>query len=248
DEIRSLPRVESAASTTTILIRGGMWSFGIRAGAVNWWARFAWVSPGYLETLQIPLVAGRDFNAGDTETSPKVALVSQTFARRFFGSGDPIGKIFRTVAEPGYPEAQYQIVGVIKDTKYYDVRQESPSIAYVPAAQHPNKEAWSMMYVRSAAPLGPLSLAIKRRLSESHPEMGMQLRAFQTQIEEGFIRERLLAALSGFFGALAALLAAIGLYGVIAYMMVRRRQETGIRMALGATRPQIIGLVMKEAA
>src|SRR5712692_4523054 len=98
-DIRSIPQVETAATTTTILIGGGMWSFGIRADAVDWWSRFAWVSPGYLETLRIPLVGGRDFNANDTETSPKVALVSQSFARRFFGSADPIGKTFRSIAE-----------------------------------------------------------------------------------------------------------------------------------------------------
>ena len=121
-------------------------------------------------------------------------------------------------------------------------------MSYAPASQDPATWPSSVMYMRSSVPAGPLGAAIRRRLGESHPQMGMQFRAFQTHIEEGLIRERLMAALSGFFGALAALLATIGLYGVMAYMMVRRRNEIGIRMALGASRPQIVGLVMKEAA
>ncbi|HXA07124.1 MAG TPA: ABC transporter permease [Bryobacteraceae bacterium] len=248
DDIRSIPQVQAAATTTNVLIGGGMFSLGIRAGAVDDWSRFAWVSPRYLETLQIPLLAGRDFNAGDTETSPKVALVNQTFVHRFFANTDPIGKTFRTSPEPDYPETEYQIVGVIKDTKYFNLRGENPAMSYAPASQDPATWPSSVMYMRSSMPLGPLGAAIGRRLGESHPQMGTQFRAFQTHIEEGLIRERLMAALSSFFGALAALLATIGLYGVMAYMMVRRRNEIGIRVALGASRPQIVGLVMKEAA
>ena len=98
--IRSIPQVQAAATTTNVLIGGGMFSLGIHAGAVDDWSRFAWVSPGYLETLLIPLLAGRDFNADDTEMSPKVALVNQTFVRRFFANTDPIGKTFRTSPSP----------------------------------------------------------------------------------------------------------------------------------------------------
>jgi hypothetical protein len=228
DDIRSSLQVRAAATTTNVLIGGGMFSFGIRAGAVDDWSRFAWVSPGYLETLQIPLLAGRDFNAGDTETSPKVALVNQTFVHRFFANTDPIGKTFRTSPEPDYPETEYQIIGVIKDTKYFNLRGENPAMSYAPASQDPATWPSSVMYMRSSVPLDPLGAAIGRRLGESHPQMGMQFRAFQTHIEEGLIRERLMAALSGFFGVLAALLATIGLYGVMAYMMVRRRNEIGI--------------------
>jgi len=247
-EVRSIPQVEAAATTTHILIGGGSWGHGIRAGAVEGSSKFTWVSPGFLDTLQIPLLAGRDFNAGDTEASPKVALVNQAFVRHFFPNADPLGKTFRTSPEPNYPETVYQIIGVIKDTKYFDVRDKAPATSYAPGSQFPAKGPWSMMYIRSSAPLGPLAAAMRRRLGESHSQMGMEFRVFQTQIEEGLIRERLMAALSGFFGALAALLATIGLYGVMAYVMVRRRNEIGIRMALGASRPQIVGLVMKQAA
>ncbi len=248
DEIRSIPQVEAAATTTNILVGGGSWTLGIRLGSVEGASKFTWVSPGHFQTLRTAILAGRDFNTNDTETSPKVAIVNQTFVRRYLGGTDPIGKTFRTAAEPNYPEAQYQIVGVIQDTKYFNLRDEAPPISYAPATQYPDKTLWSGMYIRSSAPLASVISALKRRLSASHPEMAMDFRVFQTQIEEGLIRERLMAALSGFFGALAALLATIGLYSVMAYVMVRRRNEIGIRMALGAGRQSVIGLVMKDAA
>jgi len=248
DEIRSVPLVEAAATTSNVLIGGGMWSLGVNIGSVRDSSRFTWVSPGYLETLQTPLIAGRDFNANDTETSPKVVIVNQTFVHRFFGETNPIGRTFRTSPEPNYPETECQIVGVIKDTRYYDLREPAPPIAFAPASQHPDKGPWTEIYVRSSAPLGTVRASIERRIRAVHPELSMESRTFQEQIEDGLIRERVMAGLSGFFGVLAALLATIGLYGVIAYVVAGRRKEIGIRMALGASRGQVIGLILKEAA
>ena len=248
EEIRSVPLVEAAATTSTVLIGGGMWSLGVNIGSVRDSSRFTWVSPGYLETLQTPLIAGRDFTANDTETSPKVVIVNQTFVHRFFGEANPIGRTFRTSPEPNYPETECQIVGVIKDTRYFDLREPAPPIAYAPASQHPDKGQSTDIYVRSSAPLGTVRSAIERRLKAAQPELSMEFRTFQEQIEEGLIRERMMAGLSGFFGMLAALLATIGLYGVIAYVVAGRRKEIGIRMALGASRGQVIGQILRQAA
>jgi len=248
EEIRSIPSVEAAATTSNVLIGGGIWSLGVNIGSVRDSSRFTWVSPGYLETLKTPLIAGRDFNANDTETSPKVVIVNQTFVHRFFGETNPIGRTFRTSPEPNYPEAECQIVGVIRDTRYFDLREPAPPIAYGPASQHPDKGPWTEIYVRSSAPLGTVRSAIERWMKAAHPELSMESRTFQEQIEDGLIRERVMAGLSGFFGVLAALLATIGLYGVIAYVVASRRKEIGIRMALGASRGQVIGLILKEAA
>ena len=248
DEVRSIPQVQEAASTTNTIVGGGMWSHTIRIAGAEGSSRFTWVSPSYLRTLDIPLLSGRDFTNNDTEASPRVAIVNQTFVHRFLGSADPIGKTLRTSPEPNYPATDYQIIGVSKDTKYFDLRSDTPPMTYAPAAQFPAAGPELSLYIRSSAPLGNLSSAIQRRLAKSHPEMTMEFRVFQKQIEDGLVRERLMAALSGFFGALAALLATIGIYGVIAYVVARRRNEIGIRMALGSTRPQVIGLVMKETA
>jgi len=206
------------------------------------------VSPGYFATLETPILAGRDFSNSDTETSPKIAIVNQIFARTFFPGDNPIGKTFRTAPEPHYPEAEYQIVGLIRNTRYFSLQDEEPPMAYGPASQYPPGFAGSMMYIRSSASLAAVEAAVRRRIAAWRPGTPMDFTVFERTLSESLTRERLLAALAAFLGVLAALLATIGLYGVLAYQAVRRRSEIGIRMALGATRGQIMGLVLKQAA
>ena len=121
-------------------------------------------------------------------------------------------------------------------------------MAYVPGSQFPQGVVGNMMFIRSRAPLPGVEASVRRRIASWRPGTGMQFQVFQQTISDSLVRERLLAALSGFFGVLAALLASIGLYGVLAYQTVRRRHEIGIRLALGAARGQILQLVLKEAA
>ena len=248
EEVRSTPQVDSVAATTNFLIGSGTWSLGIRAGGANSGANFTWVSPGYFATLGTPILAGSDFKSSDRQTSPKVAIVNQIFANTFFPGTSPIGKTFHTTQEPNYPEAEYQIVGLIRNTRYFALQNVEPPMAYGALSQYPPGFAGSMMYIRTSAPLPAVEAAVRRRIAAWRPGVGMQFQVFQQQISDSLTRERLLAALSGFFGALAALLATVGLYGVLAYSAVRRRSEMGIRMALGATRGQIIVLVLREAA
>jgi predicted permease len=249
--VRSLPQVEAAATTTTVVIGGGMWSLGVRIGRTAGWGRFTWVSPGHFALLETPVLAGRDFNQSDSEGSPRVAIVNQTFVRRYLGNANrnanPIGRTFRSMAEPNYPEVEYQIVGVSQDTKYFDLRQPTDPMVYAPAAQYPAAVLGSHMYIRSEVPVSAVIGNIRRWLAAAHPGIPVEFQVFQTHVEEGLIRERLMAALSGFFGTLAALLATIGLYGVMAYIVERRRNEIGIRVALGASPPEVVGLVMKQA-
>ena len=246
DEVRSIPLVEAAAATTNIAINGGSWTLGL-TGDLQGSSKFTWVSPGYFDTVQTPITAGRDFTSGDTATGPKVVVVNETFSRRHFPGVNPIGKTFRSASEPGYPEAEYQVVAVCKDTRYFDLRDVPPPQSYAPIAQHPSYGPWAALYVRSSAPLNEVIQEIKRRIARSRPGVGMEFRIFETEVMNTLLRERLLASLSGFFGALAALLASIGLYGVINYFVAWRRNEIGIRMALGATQGGIVGLFMKEA-
>jgi predicted permease len=248
EEVRAAPQVESAASTTNFLIGSGMWSLVVRTGSMVRDARFTWVSPGFFTTLQTPILAGRDFTNNDSRTSHKVAVVNEIFAQMFFPGTDPIGKTFRTLPEPDYPEAEYEVVGLIKNTRYFALKDAEPAMVYEPISQFPPGVEGSMMFVRSSAPLTAVEAAVRRRIAVWRPGTGMQFQAFERRIADSLMRERLLAALSGFFGGLAALLAIIGLYGVLAYNTMRRRNEIGIRMALGASRSQIVALVLKEAA
>jgi FtsX-like permease family len=188
---------------------------------------------------------GQNCGLGDCLTSPRVAVVNQTFVRRFLGSANPIGQTLRTSPEPQYPATVYQIVGVIPDTKYNDIRAGTPPMAFAPSSQFPAEGPWvAMMIYAHASP----EAAIKRKLAANHPEIGSIFSDFQSDVADGLKRERLLAILSGFFGALAAVLAMIGLYGVMSYMIARRRNEIGIRVALGANRGRVISMVMREAA
>ena len=248
EEVRATPQVESAASTTNFLIGSGMWSLVARTDAMVRDARFTWVSPGFFATLRTPILAGRDFTANDTRTSHKVAVVNEIFAHMFFPGTSPIGKTFRTLPEPGYPETEYEVVGLVKNTRYFTLQEAEPAMAYEPITQFPPGVVGGMMFLRSSAPLTAVEAAVRRRIAAWRPGTGMQFQPFERRISDSLMRERLLAALTGFFGGLAALLATIGLYGVLAYNTLRRRNEIGIRMALGATRGQILALVLKEAA
>lgn len=246
DEVRSIPGILGAATTTNVPLLGSSWTHGIRIGSAEGSSKFTWVSPGYFQTMGIPLLTGRGFNERDTEQSQRVAVVNQTFVRQFLGGASPIGKTLRTVPEPNYPSTVYQIVGVIPDTRYNDLRDETPAMTFAPASQFPTRGPWAAMMIYSTATPRVTIAAVKRRIAEQHPEIVAEFINFQTRIREGLLRERLMAMLSGFFGALAVLLTMVGLYGVIAYMMARRRNEIGIRMALGARRGQVIGMVMRE--
>jgi predicted permease len=213
-------------------------------GEKEGWSKVAWVSPGYFRTMEIPILAGRDIAASDTATSPKAALVNETFVRQWLGGANPIGARVRTGAEPGYPQATYEIVGVVRDTKYGRLQSEVPPMTYAPVSQHPNPGTWATVVVRSSRP--DMITAIRQRMAQSSPSIRIGTRVLKTQIREGLARERLLAWLSGFFGVLAAVLVMVGLYGLVSYATLLRRNELGVRLALGAQRGSILWLVLRQ--
>jgi predicted permease len=250
EQVRSIPQVGSAATSTHIpLYPNFFWNLGVRVGAFEGASRFTWVSPGYFQTMEIPLLTGRDFDVRDTRTSPRVAIVNETFVRRYLGGGNALGKVIRTNAEPHYPEAAYEIVGVIRDTKYLELRETTPPMAFAPAEQFPAKakEAFLFIFIRSASPPSALLPAVREKISQANSEVSVEFHVFQADIQNGLIRERMMALLSGFFGALAALLAMVGLYGVISYIIAMRKNEIGIRMALGASRHTITVVILGQS-
>ena len=247
EEVRSVPQILGAATTTNMPLLGSSWEHGIHIGAAEGVSKFTWVSPGYFQTMGIPLLVGRDFNQNDTKASERVAVVNQTFVRRFLGGANPIGKTLRTEAEPNYPSTVYEIVGVIPDTQYSSLRGETPPMTFAPASQYPAEGPWTIMMIHSNAAPDTVISTVKRAVAEKHREIVTTGGDFQTWIRNGLVAERMMAMLSGFFGVLAALLAMVGLYGMISYTVARRQNEVGIRMALGARPRAVVGMVMREA-
>jgi predicted permease len=249
NDVRAVPGVNDAAITTMVPLLGGSWSHGVDVGPKEGSSRFTWVSPTYFQTMNIPLLSGRGFNDNDTQSSPRVAIVNQTFIRNYLDGQNPIGKTVRTKAEPRYPSTLFEIVGVIPDTKYNDLRGAPEPMAFVPALQFPVEAEGPGVgiVVASSLPSAVIGEDIKGALAVSHPEVRTRFFEMQQQIHNQLLRERLLAILSGFFGVLAAGLVMVGLYGVVSYLVTRRRNELGIRIALGSTRVRIISLVMSDA-
>jgi putative ABC transport system permease protein len=249
--MRAIPGVESAATVATVPLSGDEEFHDILPGISepledqNPVSAFNHISPGFFQTLQTPLLAGRDFNDHDVAGSPLVAIVNETMARKILKTGNPVGTNFR-VRRLSKISGPFEIVGLVKDTKYGDLREEPLPIAYLPIQQSPRPEQDSQILIRSNLPLSELTSAVKEAVNSAHSGLDLSFFGFHTMIEERLLGERLMAKLSGFFGALAVVLAVIGLYGVISYMVARRRNEIGIRMSLGADRRSIIRLVLRE--
>jgi predicted permease len=250
ERIRTIPGVSSAASLLIVPVSGQGWNDTLRVPGVaeeKSIANFNRVGPGYFQTMGSSMFAGRDFAENDSVNSPPVAVVTETFAKKFFGGANPVGRSFVVPARNGSPDRTYQIVGLVKDAKYLDLREEFTPIVFVPDAQDDDPRLEMRAVIRSDLPPGEVVAAVKRVAAEKAPAAILNFREFRTILREGLLRERLMAILSGFFGALAALLAMIGLYGVISYLVARRRNEIGVRIALGASRGDILRMVMREA-
>src|SRR5208282_407228 len=158
------------------------------------------------------------------------------------------GKSFQFKVENAKSEPVYEVVGLVEDTKYGELREEATPIAYFPVAQNDAPEQDDSFLIRSTLPLGSVLVSVKRALGEASPEIRVSFQVLHTMIQESLLRERLIATLSGFFALLAGILATVGLYGVISYMVAQRRSEIGIRMALGAVRRRIVTMIVREVA
>ena len=249
EDVRSVPGVQNAAGTTNVLLSGSTWTHGVRVGGADGSSRFSYVSPSYFATMGIPQLTGRGFAETDRADTPYVLIVNQAFVRTYFGTKEPLGQLVQVMPEPQYPARTYQVVGTVADTKYNDLRKQLEPMAFVPIDQLPVTVQGPWMQMVIASNDGPATvIAIRRKIATEHPEMILQFRDFQQGIRDGLVGERLMAMLSGFFGVLAALLVVVGLYGVLSYFITQRRNEIGIRIALGAHRWQVIGLVLRDTA
>jgi putative ABC transport system permease protein len=160
---------------------------------------------------------------------------------------NPIGLRFRKEANPWQPETTFEIIGLVNDTKYFSLKEPPKPIAYYSTAQDSDPAPEIQLVIRPQTSGSDVVAALRKILKARYPAIGMDFRRLETTIENELLRERLLATVSGFFGLLAAVIAAVGLYGVISYLVLRRTNEIGIRMALGASPRQIIQIVVSRA-
>ena len=208
---------------------------------------FTIVGDNYFSTLGVPILRGRAFSPQDGLNSPRVAIVNEAFARRVFPNAEPIGHLIWVEEADAKAVKKVQIVGVARDAKYGDIKDKFDPVVHLSVNQDRDPNYRVRLVIKPQGAFDGLFPAITRRVAELNPEINVELKVLSQSVRDGLVRERLMAALSGAFGALAGLLAAVGLYGVMSYTVTRRSNEIGIRLALGARRSRVLGMMLREA-
>lgn len=249
EQLAAIPGVQNVTASLVPLIAGNNWGnslwvegYSRDPKAVNN-SMFNLVGAGYFGKMGVPLLTGREFTERDTKAGPKVAIVNEKFVQQFFAGQNPLGRHFGL---QGAKVLDIEIVGVVKDFHYSGVKQTPPRLYYTPYRQSDDVGSLQF-YVRSTLPKEQVMTQIRRVMKSLDADLPVEgLRTLDDQINRNIRTDRLVLQLAAAFAVLATLLAMLGLYGVMAYNVTRRTREIGIRIALGAARESIRGMIMRE--
>jgi len=264
DNLGALPGVKSVAVASMRIMENNEWDSGLTAEGYSPTkpddhpqAYMNQIGPGYFATLGVPIVAGRDFRltdnrvikrataTDDDDTTPTTVIINEKFGQKFFAGRNPVGMHLGFGTDPG-THTDMEIIGVVKDIKYTNLRDEIPIQAYVPYMNSPYLGGMTI-YVRTAGEPNQLMSSVRAKMRELDANVPIYaMRTMDEQISNSLSTERMIASLSTVFGFVATVLAIIGLYGVMSYSVAQRTREIGIRMALGAEQGKVIGMVMRE--
>jgi predicted permease len=251
ERLGAVPGVRSVAAAMVPLVAGSNWNTGVYVQGFDVGpdtdngSSFNEIGPGFFRTLGIPLIAGREFTPGDASGAPKTAIVNEAFARKFKLGRDAVGKRMRT-GERDKTELDIEIVGLVQDAKYSEVKRVIPPQYFSPYRQD-DALGFMNFYVRSSLSPEELLPVIRKTVASLDANLPVEdLKTMEAQVRENVFLDRLISTLSAAFAALATLLAAVGLYGVLAYTIAQRTKEIGLRMALGADADSVRGMILAQ--
>ena len=254
DAVAAVPGVEAAAASFVTPVSGTTWNLRVAVPGFNGSARdrsslFNGVTQDYFRVLGTPILAGRDLTASDAAGRPDVVLVNEAFARKFLSGQNPVGKTFVLEAfGPERKDRQVEIIGLVADAKYQTLREQPQPTMYAAMAQQSQIGSSVRMVIKTLGDPWQSRDAVLNAIGSVNKEITVDFRTLDEDLGAAVLQERLIASLSAFFGGLALLLAALGLYGVMSYSVTRRRNEIGIRIALGAEPQRVIAMVLSNVA